>query len=87
MFVQAADFCRVQRVEPGSGRQLDDARADRISHHGAGQAGASGVIYPHHIPLGDAADGRIVGVEPHRFTIVDFRATAHLAAVELAVEP
>ena len=81
-------LCRgVLRVVPGAGRQLDDAGAQCLAQHRAGEAGAALVVEPHDVAVANAARRSVLRMDAHRLAPLDLGGKAGGAEIELAVQP
>src|SRR5207249_8937992 len=62
---------RVERIVPGAGRELDDARAYRVGHDGAGQTAAAVVERADDVAARDPAGGGVLGMDADRLAAAD----------------
>ena len=75
VFFQAADIARVQRVEPGAGRQPHHAGPHAVGHFGAREARAPVVKQTHHVAVRNTARRCVVRMDGNGLAASDLGVT------------
>src|SRR4051812_30723322 len=86
VYAEAARLGRVQRVVPGTGREVHHTGTKVLAQDDPGEATTTLVEDSHHVAICNASGESVSGMETHWLAAPHFRRLAFLSGVILAVE-